>query len=144
MINSCPKCNSKDITKAGIIDDRQRYKCKECNYHFTVAKSGKSTDIQIVKRALQLYLEGLSYREIESLLEVSHVSVMNWVKKYKIQRPSGQSHQIDRHVLAHDDVIKLIEDREFLHDTNVLISRINGHYMVLTFGPQSKDFVESL
>jgi len=113
MLNSCPKCNSKDITKAGIIDDRQRYKCKECNYHFTVAKSGKSTDIQIVKRALQLYLEGLSYREIESLIEVSHVSVMNWVKKYKIQRPSGQSHQIDRHVLAHDDVIKLIEDREF-------------------------------
>ena len=141
MLNSCPKCESKDITKAGIIDDRQRYKCEECNYHFTVAKSGKSTDVQIVKRALQLYLEGLSYREIESLLEVSHVSVMNWVKKYKIQRPEDSNHDIERHVLLHDDVVKLVKDRGFLHDTNVLISRINGHYMVLTFGPQSKSFV---
>jgi len=141
MLNSCPKCNSKDITKAGIIDDRQRYKCKECNYHFTVAKSGKSTDVQIVKRALQLYLEGLSYREIESLLEVSHVSVMNWVKKYKIQRPDDSNHDIERHVLLHDDVVKLVKNQTFLHDTNVLISRVNGHYMVLTFGPQSKSFV---
>ena len=141
MLNSCPKCNSKDITKAGIIDDRQRYKCKECNYHFTVAKSGKSTDVQIVKRALQLYLEGLSYREIESLLEVSHVSVMNWVKKYKIQRPDDSNHDIERHVLLHDDVVKLVKNQTFLHDTNVLISRVNGHYMVLTFGPQTKNIV---
>ena len=141
MLNSCPKCESKDITKAGIIDERQRYKCKECNYHFTVAKSGKSTDIQIVKRALQLYLEGLSYREIESLLEVSHVSVMNWVKKYKIQRPDDSNHHIDHQVLGHDEVVKLVKNRTFLHDTNVLISRINGHYMVLTFGPQTKNTV---
>jgi len=141
MLNSCPKCESKDITKAGIIDDRQRYKCKECNYHFTVAKSGKSTDVQIVKRALQLYLEGLSYREIESLLEVSHVSVMNWVKKYKIQRPDDSNHDIERHVLLHDDVVKLVKNQTFLHDTNVLISRVNGHYMVLTFGPQTKNIV---
>lgn len=141
MLDSCPKCDSKHITKAGVIDVRQRYKCKKCNYHFTVSKSGKSKDIQIVKRALQLYLEGLSYREIETLLEVSHVSVMNWVKKYKINRPKDQNNQITRHMLAHEDLLKLVEDKSFLHDTNILISRINGHYMVLTIGPQNKIFV---
>ncbi len=141
MLDSCPKCDSKHITKAGVIDVRQRYKCKKCNYHFTVSKSGKSKDIQIVKRALQLYLEGLSYREIETLLEVSHVSVMNWVKKYKIHRPEDQNNQINRHVLAHEDLLKLVEDKSFLHDTNILISRVNGHYMVLTIGPQNKIFV---
>ena len=40
-----------------------------------------------VVKALQLYIEGISYREIERILGVSHVSVINWVKKYKIKAP---------------------------------------------------------
>lgn len=139
MIQKCPKCSSETFTKAGVIGSRQRYKCRSCNYHFTVSKDGKSTDIQIVKRALQLYLEGMSYREIESVLGVSHVSVMNWVKKHNVVRPSDESHQVTHHLMPHSEVVKLIEDRNFLHDTNVLISRVNGHYMVLTFGvPQGQ------
>lgn len=134
MIQKCPKCSSEAFTKAGVIGSRQRYKCRSCNYHFTVSKDGKSTDIQVVKRALQLYLEGMSYREIESVLGVSHVSVMNWVKKYNIIRPSDESHKVSHKLMPHKEVVSLIEDREFLHDTNVLISRVNGHYMVLTFG----------
>jgi transposase-like protein len=38
-----------------------------------------------VIKALQIYIEGVSLREIERLIGVSHVSVMNWVKKYHVQ-----------------------------------------------------------
>jgi transposase len=34
------------------------------------------------KQAVNLYLEGLGFRSIERILKVSHVSVLNWVKKF--------------------------------------------------------------
>ena len=78
-ILSCPKCQSDNIVKSGIIKDRQRYLCKLCNYYFTVNKLGKKIDDYYVTKALQLYLEGLSFREIERIIGVSHVSISNWV-----------------------------------------------------------------
>ena len=69
-----------NFVKSGIIKERQRFKCKSCNYYFTVQKLGKRIEGEYVIKALQLYLEGISFREIERILNVSHVSVMNWVK----------------------------------------------------------------
>lgn len=77
----CPQCQHIESAKSGIVKNRQRYRCKQCNYHFTVEKVGKQIDSYYVIKALQLYIEGVSYREIERLLGISHVSVMNWVKK---------------------------------------------------------------
>lgn len=82
-ILSCPKCQSDSIVKSGIIKDRQRYLCKSCNYYFTVNKLGKKIDDYYVTKALQLYLEGLSFREIERIIGVSHVSISNWVKSLR-------------------------------------------------------------
>lgn len=93
MIEKCPKCTGESFIKAGLITYKQRFKCRDCGYHFTAAKEGKSIDSKIVKHALQLYIEGMSYREIQSVLGVSHVSVMNWVKKYSIKRP--EAHLVD-------------------------------------------------
>lgn len=135
MIDKCPKCAGETFSKAGVIADKQRFKCKDCGYHFTVGKDGKSIDPQIVKRALQLYIEGMSYREIESVLGVSHVSVMNWVKKHNITRPEVDCVDSKQHLLPHSKLVELINDQSFLDQTNLLISRVNGHYMVLTFAP---------
>ncbi len=67
---ACPKCESKEATKSGQAGGRQRFRCKNCGYHFTVAKVGREVNTFYVVKALQLYLEGLSYREIERLLGV--------------------------------------------------------------------------
>ena len=89
----CPKCGSEEIVKSGIVKDRQRFKCKNCGYYFTVQKLGKQIDNYLVIKALQLYIEGVSYREIERLLGISHVSVMNWVKKYNITAPKNPDYR---------------------------------------------------
>jgi hypothetical protein len=135
MIDKCPKCAGETFSKAGLIADKQRFKCKDCGYHFTVSKDGKSIDPRIVKRALQLYIEGMSYREIEMVLGVSHVSVMNWVKKHNITRPEGEPVGTRHQLIAHEKLVELITDEEFLNASNVLISNVNGRYMVLTFNP---------
>ena len=38
----CPKCQiTERILKSGIIRDKQRFYCKDCNYHFTLLQEAK-------------------------------------------------------------------------------------------------------
>jgi transposase-like protein len=33
---NCPRCGSVNRYKDGIVKGRQKYKCKDCKYHYTV------------------------------------------------------------------------------------------------------------
>ncbi|MBC6410707.1 MAG: hypothetical protein GDA42_09675 [Ekhidna sp.] len=46
-----------------------------------MSKLGKGVDNYYIRSSLRLYLEGMSFRGIERVLGVSHVSVINWVIK---------------------------------------------------------------
>ena len=96
-MENCPKCQSKNICKDGIVKRRQRFRCKECNYHFTVESVGKPEKLK--RDALILYLEGLGFRSIGRFLNVSHVAVFNWIKSF------GES--IDD--IRSDDKVEVIE-----------------------------------
>ncbi|KAA6339897.1 hypothetical protein EZS27_012208 [termite gut metagenome] len=37
-VMDCPRCGSLNYRKDGFVNSRQRYECKECHYHYTVAK----------------------------------------------------------------------------------------------------------
>jgi len=75
---SCPKCGSKECVKDGIINGKQRYRCKKCVYRHTVSHRGKHPNLK--RQALELYLEGLGFRAIGRFLRCSHVAVYNWMK----------------------------------------------------------------
>ena len=79
MLN-CPKCSHNVSTKAGIVKGRQRWKCKACNYHYTVSHRGASKEQK--RQALELYLEGLGFRSIGRFLNFSHVAVYNWIREF--------------------------------------------------------------
>ena len=76
----CPKCKGEEKTKNGFKNGVQRYKCKSCGCNYT-----KSTHhgypIAVKREALRYYLEGIGFRRIERLLEISHTAVIYWVKK---------------------------------------------------------------
>ena len=112
-MNKCPKCNKNAIVKAGLVQNKQRFKCKSCSYHFTGQKSSKAIDDQKVITCLELYLCGLSYREIEAATSVSHVSVMNWVKKFEIERRPKKNHQYNYKILKYEELVNLINDPLF-------------------------------
>ena len=76
----CPKCNSTNCVKDGIVKGKQRHKCKSCNYRHTVKYRGASPEKK--RQALELYLEGLGFRSIGRFLKCSHVAVFNWIKEY--------------------------------------------------------------
>ena len=127
----CPKCNSSVVIKSGIIKNRQRFKCKKCHYFFTVNKLGKTIDDYYVIKALQLHLEGISYREIERLLGVSHVSVMNWVKKYNIKAPERYDYRPTYRILNHTELLETMANSDYLSESGMLITELGDKFMVI-------------
>jgi transposase len=79
---NCPRCTSSTHKKNGIVCGRQRYKCSDCGYNYTVEIKSTAFSASVKRQALQLYLEGLGFRSIGRFLGVSHVSVQRWIKKF--------------------------------------------------------------
>ncbi len=79
---NCPKCKSNDNRRDGIVKNKQRYKCKDCNHRFTVELKSTAQPESTKRQALELYLEGLGFRSIGRFLGISHVSVYNWIKGF--------------------------------------------------------------
>ena len=131
MPNSCPKCNEKNVVKSGIINERQRFYCKDCNYYFTVKKLGKQIDDYFVTKALQLYLEGLSYREIERIIGVSHVTISSWIKKYNITRPPHSEFHPVYKVLKQNELIEYISQENNLENSGLIITQFADKYMLI-------------
>lgn len=81
--NSCPNCSSNRFTKYGTRDGKlQRYRCKKCNYRFTGETIIKKRDTYYKTKAVQLWLEGLTYIAIGHLLGFSDDTISKWLKPY--------------------------------------------------------------
>lgn len=127
----CPKCKGDHYVKSGIVKGRQRYQCKECNYFFTVLKDGKNIDPYYVVKAIQLYVEGVTLREIERVLGVSHVSVMNWIRQYKITRPENLEYRPSYKVFNHAELLAFLGQRENLKSSGCIIDELGDKFMVI-------------
>lgn len=129
---SCPKCSRKDsIVKSGFVNERQRYLCKDCTYYFSVFKTGKKIDNYYVIKALQLYLEGLSLREIERNLGVSHSTINNWIKKYNILKPDLYAYNPSYKILTFNEMQKYLADPENFADKGMMITELGNKYLVI-------------
>ena len=93
----CPKCDGSKSVKSGKIKGRQRYKCKNCNYNYSVTIKSTAKPKSLKRKALHLYLEGLGFRSIGRILGVSNVSVLNWIRDFgeKIQELNAENRQIE-------------------------------------------------
>lgn len=127
----CPKCQADEVIRSGIINNRQRYKCKSCGYYFTVNKLGKRIDQYYVVKALQLYLEGISLREIERLLGISHTSVANWVRMYGIKQPENNAYRPSYKIVTHGELIKILQDKDYIEEAGVIITPVADKYMLI-------------
>jgi hypothetical protein len=130
-LNSCPNCGSDNYIKSGIVSNRQRYKCKSCGYFFSVNKIGKKIDDYYVNKSLQLYLEGLTYREIERILGISHVSIMNWVKKYNIKRPYNSDYHPTYKILNAPELANYFNNVENIKGAGVIVTELGDKFMLI-------------
>jgi transposase-like protein len=128
---ACPRCGANKSVKSGVLSGRQRYRCKACNYNYTVGKLGKKIDDYYVTKALQLYVEGVSYREIERLLGISHVSVMNWVKQHQVKRPAQTDYHPTYKILTHSELVNFYTQKENLSGAGMIVTELGDKYMMI-------------
>ena len=76
----CRKCQSKKITKNGIVRDRQRYKCRACGFNFTQQHAnGWPSDSKML--IVMSYCMGESISELAKQSGASRVSVFRWIEE---------------------------------------------------------------
>ena len=91
--DSCIFCNSKNIKKKGIRKNKthsiQKYQCRQCNRYFSINLGFEKMHASphVITSAMQLYFTGESLRGVQKFLRLqgvnmSYVSIYNWVKKY--------------------------------------------------------------
>jgi transposase-like protein len=78
----CPRCKSMKHCKAGFVGGRQRHKCKECGYYYTVDRKSDVKTSETKRLALDMYLEGLGFRAIGRILKISYRTVYVWVREW--------------------------------------------------------------
>ncbi len=87
-MNQCLHCGSPALVKAGHnASGSQRYQCKRCKRHSTLAPNPSGYDAELRERARQLAVEGNGLRAIGRLLNVTHQTVANWLASYQSQLP---------------------------------------------------------
>jgi transposase-like protein len=111
----CPRCNNKQRCKDGIVGGRQRYQCKSCRFRYTVSHKSDVKPLSIKRKALQLYLEGLGFRAIGRILEISYGTVYQWVKAYgsEVSLPKSKD-QIE--VVEMDEIHTYVGSKKLLLD----------------------------
>jgi transposase-like protein len=93
---NCPRCGSINHGKDGVIKGRQRYKCKECHYHYTVEQKFDVKPDEIRRLAFEMYLEGLRLRSTGRILRISYGTVFNGLRSGVKMRnyPGGMERQL--------------------------------------------------
>ncbi|WP_164472032.1 MULTISPECIES: helix-turn-helix domain-containing protein [Amniculibacterium] len=92
---------------------------------------GKQIDDYYVIKALQLYLEGLSYREIERIIGVSHVSISSWVKKYNLKRPEITNSKSNYKILKKSELIEYLQQENQMKGAGFIITEFADKFMMI-------------
>lgn len=88
---SCPRCYNRTRqardgrTRAGS----QRHRCGHCGCRYTPFPKEQGYDEEVRFKALQLYLEGRSIREVGRMMGINHQSIANWMADYGRYLPPG-------------------------------------------------------
>ena len=78
----CPECHSTHVNQNGHKKGKQNYICVGCGRQFIDCyQSHKGYSPEVKRECLKMYVNGLGFRAIESLPEIHHTSIINWVKQ---------------------------------------------------------------
>ena len=107
----CPRCESTNYVKNGYAHGKPRKKCKGCGCNFTQSwPRGKPKELK--EEAVKLYLEGLGFRSIGRHLQVSDVSVMNWVRLYGGKAKNSRKAASSANVIEIDEMHTYIGNKK--------------------------------
>ena len=109
---TCPACGSTHRqTKEGKdTKGKQRYQCQNCARFYILEPQPRGYDAELRHRAVQLYVEGLSFRKIARLLGVHHQTVILWIRADEARRPTAPMPQ-SVEVIEMDELYTFVEKK---------------------------------
>ncbi len=79
MRPNCPKCSKPDPKKNGHALNRQRWKCKACDFEYT--RTDRTDKLKALRlQAVNLYEIGYSSNQVAAMLKISSTSVLKWAR----------------------------------------------------------------
>lgn len=90
---TCPYCGSNSsVHRAGLNGTgSQRMRCKGCRRYFTPHQKPMGYSQELRAQAVQMHLEGMSFRAVGRALSVNFQSVINWFN----QAHDALPHQVE-------------------------------------------------
>lgn len=111
----CKICGAKVFVKNGRVRNQQRYLCKSCGVNNI--PGDKREKLNLEGKLLAALLSGkgkMSSRSISELLDVSHVAVINCVKKLNAQTLE-HTDQLPLKKIDPKEITKFISEKNGLH-----------------------------
>ena len=97
----CKKCSAENVVRSGFVRDKQRYKCKECGYHF-VEGDERTNEKIAAKKAMCVTLYSLgkgSFNMLARIFDTWPSLVYRWIveagAKLPAQEISGEITEIE-------------------------------------------------
>ena len=109
----CPRCQATERqVKSGFHDSgSQRFKCQLCGKRYAPDPTPQGHPEETRQKAVQMYLDGMSFRCIGRHLRVSPQSVANWVNAHVAQLPAApEPAQVE--TVEMDELFTFIEDKK--------------------------------
>ena len=89
---NCKSCNAERVIKSGKVNEKQRYKCKECGYHFT--EGDRRTNERIAaKKAMCVILYSLgkaSFRMLAKIFNTYPSLTYRWIVEAGCKLPKQE------------------------------------------------------
>jgi transposase-like protein len=128
---NCPKCKSSQNVKDGIVGGRQRRKCKQCSYRYTVERKSNVKTPATRRLALELYLEGLPLRAVGDILKISYGTVYVWVKELE-SKASLPRREIPVDMVELDELLNYVISKKTVSKHGLLLIDLEKNISVLS------------
>jgi transposase-like protein len=114
-MSQCPHCQrTEHQVKIGHNPSgSQRYLCKVCRRTYTPQPKDIGYPDEVRRKALELYVDGLNFRRIARVLDISRQTVANWVKAHANNLPDtppGPGDEVEVEEL--DELFTFVEDKK--------------------------------
>lgn len=106
----CPYCEQVErVVKAGTNHTgSKRHRCQNCQRYFTVHKKPMGYDPLLKAQAVQLCLEGMSFRAVGRTLSINFQSVINWFNQAHDALPHQVEDQMTTETVEIDELFTYV------------------------------------
>jgi insertion element IS1 protein InsB len=113
----CPYCGKDEhVQKAGLNGTgSQRMRCTQCERYFTPQQKPMGYAAELRDRAVQMHLEGMSFRAVGRALGVNFQSVINWFNQAHDQLPPQVEDQTPTETVELDELFTFVGKKTEKH-----------------------------